>query len=370
MSTNTLYMPTKMIIGTGCVKKAGKELEKLGKTCLIVTGGHSAKESGALADAEEALRSVGIESVLFDKIGQNPKLTSCMEAAVLAAESKAEFIIGIGGGSPLDAAKCIAVLAANPGMTQEELYALNWENRPLPIVAIGTTAGTGSEVTKVSVITTPDGRKKSFHHEDIYPALSLGNPVYTMTMPEQVTRSTAIDVMAHCMESYFNRNAGEFSRFYAVRGIRLLLELYRKLGASGWGSMDIDDRECCYTASIYGGLAINVTGTAFPHTMGYLLTEKYSVPHGTACAVFLPDFYRYNKEVVPESVSHFLEEISCEEEEFLSLLEKMTPECSVEMSEEEVAEAHGRWIGNGSIAKCYGEFKAERADEILLRLFA
>ena len=183
------FMPVKLVTGAGCVRKSTKELAKLGKTCLIVTGKTAAKVCGALQDVTETLESNGQKWMLFDGIGQNPKLTDCMAAAEKAVG--ADFIVGIGGGSALDAAKCIAVLAANPGMTQAQLYAFDWPNPPLKTVAVGTTAGTGSEVTKVSVITTPDGRKKSFHHEAVFPALALGDPTYTMSLPSMVTRATA-----------------------------------------------------------------------------------------------------------------------------------------------------------------------------------
>ena len=157
------FMPVKLVTGAGCVRASAKELAKLGRVCLIVTGKTSAKICGALQDVTETLRNNGQSWAVFDEIGQNPKLTDCMAAAEKAIAAGADFILGIGGGSALDAAKCIAVLAANPGLTQAQLYAFDWANAPLKIVAVGTTAGTGSEVTKVSVITTPDGRKKNRH---------------------------------------------------------------------------------------------------------------------------------------------------------------------------------------------------------------
>ena len=144
------FMPVKLITGAGCVRANGKELAKLGKVCLIVTGKTAAKASGAFRDVTDTLDGNGQQWLLFDEIGQNPKLTDCMAAAEKAIAAGADFILGIGGGSPLDAAKCIAVLAANPGLTQAQLYAFDWANAPLKIVAVGTTAGTGSEVTKVS----------------------------------------------------------------------------------------------------------------------------------------------------------------------------------------------------------------------------
>ena len=363
------YMSVKLVTGAGCVRSCAGELAKLGKTCLIVTGKNSAKLCGALQDVTDTLDGNGQAWRLYDGIGQNPKLTDCMEAAEQAIAAGAEFIVGIGGGSALDAAKCVAVLAANPGMTQAQLYAFDWANRPLKIVAVGTTAGTGSEVTKVSVITTPDGRKKSFHHEAVFPALALGDPTYTMSLPPMVTRATMVDVLAHCAESFFSRAANHISRVYGVEGIRLLLPVMRVMAEKGCEDLDYATREQLYCASIYGGLAINVTGTCFPHTMGYLLTEAFGIPHGTACAVFQKDFYEYNKAVVPALAAEFLERIGCGEEEYLDLIEKLTPPCEVTMDEALIAEAHSRWVGNGSILKCQGEFTADMADNILRRKF-
>lgn len=363
------FMPVRLVTGAGCVRASAKELKNLGASCLIVSGKHAARASGALQDVTDTLDANGQSWVLYDEIGQNPKLVDCQAAAEKAVEIKADFVLGIGGGSSLDAAKCIAVLAANPGMTQEKLYAFDWANKPLKIVAVGTTAGTGSEVTKVSVITTPDGRKRSFHHEQIFPALSMGDPNYTMTLSEMVTRSTMVDVLAHCAESFFSRSANHLSRCYAVEGIRLLLPVWREFVKSGMDDIDYDTREKLYCASIYGGLAINVTGTCFPHTMGYLLTERYNIPHGTACAVFQEEFYKYNKEVVPELAAEYLERIGCSEEEYFSLIKALTPPCDITVTEEVIAESHGRWIGNGSIAKCQGTVTADMCDDILRRCF-
>ena len=365
----TSFMPVKLVTGAGCVRASAKELAKLGRTCLIVTGKTSAKLCGALQDVTDTLDGNGQKWLLFDGIGQNPRLTDCVVAAEKAVAGGADFVVGIGGGSALDAAKCIAVLAANPGMTQAQLYAFDWANAPLKIVAVGTTAGTGSEVTKVSVITTPDGRKKSFHHERVFPALALGDPTYTMSLPPMVTRATMVDVLAHCAESFFSRAANQISRSYAVEGIRLLLPVMGRLAEKGCDELDYNTREQLYCASIYGGLAINVTGTCFPHTMGYLLTEAFGIPHGTACAVFQRDFYEYNKSVVPELATEFLERIGCGQEEYLYLIEKLMPPCEVTMDEALIAASHSRWVGNGSMAKCQGAFTADMADDVLRRKF-
>jgi len=363
------FMPVRLVTGAGCVRAGAKELAKLGKVCLIVTGKTSARASGALQDVTDTLDLNGQSLVLFDEIGQNPRLTDCVAAAEKAVAAGADFVVGIGGGSALDAAKCIAVLAANPGLTQTQLYAFDWANAPLKIVAVWTTAGTGSEVTKVSVITTPEGRKKSFHNDAIFPTLSLGDPTYTMSLPPMVTRSTMVDVLAHCAESFFSRGANHISSCYAVEGIRLLLPVFRMMAEKGCGDLDYAAREKLYYASIYGGLAINVTGTCFPHTMGYLLTETFGIPHGTACAVFQKDFYEYNKAVVPALAAEYLERIGCSEEEYFDLIGQLTPPCEIVMDEALIAGSHSRWINNGSLAKCQGEFTADMADDVLRRKF-
>ena len=367
--TFQLFMPVKLLLGAGCVRSGAGELAKLGNLCLIVTGRHSARACGALQDVTDTLARNGQKWILFDQIGPNPRLTDCMAAAEMAIAAGADFVLGIGGGSPLDAAKCIAVLAANPGMTQAQLYAFHWEKPPLKIVAVGTTAGTGSEVTKVSVITTPDGRKKSFHHEAVYPALAFGDPTYTMSLPPVITRATAVDALAHCAESFFSRTANPFSQCYAVEGIRLLLPIFRRIAQNGCEELDYATRERLYCASIYGGLAINVTGTCFPHTMGYLLTEAFGIPHGTACAVFQPDFYEYNKRFAPQLAAQYLERIGCSEEEYLFLLETLTPPCEVLMTEDLIARSHSRWVDNGSLKKCQGTFTPDMAEALLRRKF-
>lgn len=363
------YMPVKLIMGSGCVRSSAKELAKLGKVCLIVTGNNSARACGALKDVTDTLDLNGQSWVLFDKIGQNPKLTDCMAAAQVGIHAGADFVLGIGGGSPLDAAKCVAVFAANPGLTIKQLYALDWPNAPLKIVAVGTTAGTGSEVTKVSVVTTPEGRKKSFNSEAVFPALALGDPTYTMSMPPKVTQCTMLDVLAHCTESFFSRTANHISRCYAVEGIRLLLPVFRMIASNGCENLDYEIREKLYCASIYGGLAINVTGTCFPHSMGYLLTENFGVPHGSACTVFQKDFYEYNKSIVPELAAEFLERIGCSEEEYFSLLAKLSLPYEIQMDEALIAESHDRWINNNSMLKCHGVFSADMADELLRRKY-
>jgi len=322
-----------------------------------VTGATSAKRCGAFNDVTKALDSLGIQYTLYDRIGSNPRLELCREAGEQGASFGAEFVLGIGGGSPLDAAKAAAVFSANPGMNEESFYGKIWNRSPLPIVLAGSTAGTGSEVTKVSVLTDSKARKHSIHDDRLYAAVSYGDPRYTLSLPRNMTLSTGIDVLAHCAESYFNRKANEISRALAIRGIRMLLP---PLSAAAEGTeLTLGEREQLYDASIIGGLAICVTGTCFPHNVGYYLTENYGVPHGFASAVFLPELLGHAENEMPEYTAAFYRDIGCGAEELLALIRKSLPEFSFRLSGEEIVQALPRWDNNGSVRATVGTVTPE-----------
>ena len=281
------FMSVNVISGKGCIRKNTDEFSKYGKKCMIATGKNGAKKSGALDDVVYALKSAGTDFVIYDEVEQNPLYTTCKAAANKAKEFGAEFIVGIGGGSPLDAAKAIAVLAACTDTSADTIYSGNWDATPLPVIAVGTTAGTGSEVTPIAVITDPNGLKKSLRAPSIYPVVAFGDATYTLSLSPEFTRSTALDALSHCLESYFSRTANDISKLFALRGVSILLEMLPKTATCETAPLDFDGREKLYCASLYGGLAISVTGTAFPHALGYFLSERYNVAHGNACAVYL-----------------------------------------------------------------------------------
>lgn len=363
------YVPTRVITGVGCVVKNAAVLRPFGKRCIIVTGKSSAEKCGALGDVKAALDSIGTQYIHYNSIMQNPTVASCLEAAKQAIDFGAEYVIGIGGGSPLDAAKAVAVTIANPDITENQIYAMDWKNPPLPVVAVGTTAGTGSEVTSVSVLTSSQGRKKSFRNDLSYPAVSFGDPEYTKHLSDSFTRSTAVDALSHCTESYFNRTANDISRSFAVEGIIKLIKVFEKINKSGTESLDIADREELYNASLYGGYAISVTGTAFPHALGYFLTENYNIPHGTACAVFINDFIDYNISIEPEISREFFERIGCDADKFKNIVAAITPETSVTLTDSDIQELSPRWENNASLAKNYGNVDKNFVNRLLREKF-
>ncbi len=360
------YMPTRVFTGNRILYEHKEVFSSLGSKALIITSAHSGRTSGALNDLEEIFKEKGIGYEIFDQIKENPSVVSCLEAGRCAYEFKADFIVGVGGGSVLDAAKTAAVAANNPGLNEEGVYKQNWMNKPLPLILIGTTAGTGSEVTYVSVMTNKDGLKKSIHNEDLYALYAFSDPRYVSTMPEKVRVSTAIDALAHLIESYFNNKANDISRAYALHGIRLL---YPKLVMMKEDKeLSLEDMQTVYNASILGGLAINITGTVFCHNLGYYFTEHYHLPHGFACALFTQDLLDYEEEKHKDYSDAFYKILNIDKEDLKDTISALLPDFGIRMSEEEILSILPRYENNNSVKNTYGQMSIDDIEKVLRKL--
>ncbi len=286
------FMPTRILGGEDCVRQNASEFAALGKRCLIVTGRSSALKSGALQDVMDALIGQGIEYEIFDRVEPNPLLSTCYEAGRLAAELGAEFVIGIGGGSPLDAAKAIAAFATNE-MEPMELFSPPFKKVPLPVAAVGTTAGTGSEVTPYSVLTVPElESKRSFTTPHGFPKVAFADVRYTLSMNRVQTVSTGLDAVCHAVESALSAKATVVSLAMAKEALGLLFPVLSRL--TGGGAPTLEERSSLLYGSILAGMAISDTGTCFPHAFGYQATFFDDVPHGSATAFFLGEFLRWH----------------------------------------------------------------------------
>lgn len=288
----SFFLPTKVFFGRNSVPENAGALA-LGKHAFLVTGKHGAKCSGALDDVTQALRTLGIACTLFDRISENPPLDICFSGGAEARAAGADFVIGIGGGSALDAAKAIAAYAANPGLSPMEIYEdEKRKNRVLPLAAVPTTAGTGSEVNPYSVMTLPDGvHKKTFKAADTWFTVAFVDPRYTESMNNETTFSTALDAFAHATESYLSPKTTVFSEraaLFAAEKIWNVLSQYPE-------HFTPEMRDDLSVAATAAGMAISVTGTGFPHPLGYSITLLDGIPHGRACAVFAGDYLTYNE---------------------------------------------------------------------------
>lgn len=331
----SINLPVRIVSGVGCIQQ-NSELIALGETALIVTGKNGAKKSGALDDVITVFNELGISYHLFDKITENPPLEVCFEGGRLAADVGAEFVVGIGGGSAIDAAKAIAAFASNQQIAMEEIFSSSRRVIPaLPIVAIPTTSGTGTEANPYSILSLPDGeRKRTFSAQDSWPKVAFLDSRYTLSLTKEQTLSTALDAFAHSLESYLSPKSTEISGMMALYAAANIWNVIKNDPQEYTPAMH--DRLLC--ASCAAGIAISITGTGFPHPLGYSLTMLDGIPHGKACAIFDGDYINYNMRTAAgaERLSRFAEYIG----EDISVLAEKLPELSgvhLSLSEADIA---------------------------------
>ncbi len=317
------FMPTKIYKGGESLAENARELI-LGKRAFIVTGRSSGRLSGALGETEAILAGEGIDCFVYDKVSNNPTVEECFEAGKIANEFSADFIIGIGGGSPLDAAKAIAVYAVNPDLEPYDIYKGNYSARPLPMAAIPTTAGTGSEVTQYSVLTNAiEKTKKSFSTEDTFFKVAFLDGKYMARLPLSIARNTAVDALSHMVESYTNTRATAMSEYIALEALGVF---GARLDALVSGEISDDDRHALLWASTLGGMAIAQTGTTVVHSMGYPLTYFKDIPHGVANGLLLGAYMKRAEAVIPDKTKKVLSALGLPSVDALdSVIRKLIP---------------------------------------------
>ena len=357
-------MPVRVIGGEHAVLNNMQELSVYGKRAFIVCGKGSAEKSGALRDVTEALENCGIEFEIFNGITQNPKTFDCHKAGEKARNFGANFIIGIGGGSQLDAAKAVAVYTSDETLAPEDIYSFKGAGNIPPVVLVGTTAGTGSEVTAVSVLTRESGRKKSVSGNPYFAKLVFADPKYTYSVPFDFTASTAVDAFSHAVESLFSKKADINSLMFAKTAIPVLWEEIKKLSETGQVP-NREGRDRLYYASLTAGMALNLTGTCFPHTLGYTLTEQFNVPHGFACAAFLPDFIKRAEEFSPDRATEFYSLINNSFDDIKNVLLSLKSYEDIHFSEEQIRDYCGGWSGVKNFDNTPGGFTKEDAEKLL-----
>ncbi len=297
MSLETgFFMPTKVKMGTDCVQNNAAELSSFGSKALIVTGARSAKLCGALDDVIAALSAQNKGYAVFDQVTANPTV-SCVYAGATAAKTEgADFIIAIGGGSPMDAAKAIALLACQD-IPPERLFAGGYGETLLPMVHIPTTAGTGSEVTPYSVLTNDSIQSKmSISCPGMFPRLALLDAKYTKALPRSIALNTAVDALSHAMEGILSKRASVFSDILANESAALIVGCFDALKT---GELTDQVRERLLYASMLAGVVISHTGTTAVHALGYSLTYFKDVDHGRANGLLLAAFLRHVGHVMP-----------------------------------------------------------------------
>lgn len=297
------FMPTKIFSGRGSVLENREALASLGNCALIVTGAQSAVKSGALSDVTEALKKNGQGYVLYDKVMQNPTIACVYEGAEVAKTNKADFVIAIGGGSPMDAAKVMAILACQE-IAEENLFSGKYEKNVLPVVAIPTTSGTGSEVTPYAVLTNDRLQTKtSVATPLIFPVFAFLDGAYTDGLSQSITVDTAIDALSHAVEGYLSIKAGDVTDSLAESSMRYTGQIWKSLKS---GKYTAEDRDALMMASTLAGMVIANTGTTMVHAMGYPLTYFHQIPHGRANALLMGKYLAFMEKGCPEKVQKVL----------------------------------------------------------------
>jgi alcohol dehydrogenase class IV len=285
-------MPTEIHFAEGAVGQVGREASRLGKRALVVTGRQSSKNSGALGAMVDSLRKADVVVEVFDQTEENPSTQTVEHAGKMAHKMGCEVVVALGGGSPMDAAKGVAILAKREGRLQDYFGSGKVTGPVLPVVAVPTTAGTGSEVTPYAVfVDSQKGMKRSVATAHIFPRVALLDPQLTVSMPPAITANTGIDALSHALEGFTSIKAQPASDVLALEAISLITRYLPQTVAHGH---DLEARSRVLYASMLAGMVIAQTGTTLLHGIGYAPTTRYGIPHGLSNGVLMPHVMAFN----------------------------------------------------------------------------
>lgn len=286
----------KIIFGRGSFDSLKEETKDIGKKALIVTGKRSLRESGFKEKLEEILASNRVGWVYFDGIPSDPEVGLVDEGRRIARENGCDFVIGIGGGSSIDVAKAIAVLFDKPLKTIDYIGGVKIGKKGIPCIAIPTTSGTGSEVTKNSVLTdTERGAKRSLRENVVLPDIAIVDPALTLTLPPDLTAWTGLDALVQAIESYVSKGANVLTDSIALQASTLIL---KNLLTAVKNGNDLEAREAMSIGSMMAGMALANARLGAVHGLAHPLGINYRIHHGLICGVLLPAVIRFNMPVV------------------------------------------------------------------------
>ncbi|QRO13132.1 iron-containing alcohol dehydrogenase [Moraxella osloensis] len=282
--------------------KLGKVVKDFGATQVLIVTDKALVQLGFVNLAIEALSAEGIQAIVFDGVIPDPTVEVVDNALNLARHHHCDAIVALGGGSSIDTAKIIALhdnaFVSATNLFNQDLSKFN----KLPLIAIPTTAGTGAEVTFVSVITATDGNKFAVFHSKILPDVAILDANLTLGLPPLITAATALDAMVHCIEAYTSRTKkNPISDALAVKGLQLLWQNYRKVMTDG---KNIEARSEMLLGSCLAGMAFVNASVAAVHGLSYPLSIRFHVPHGHANALVMAGVFTFN---LPAAQQHYAE---------------------------------------------------------------
>ncbi len=303
MSFN-FYIPTKVLFGPGRLEDLSREKLPGKKALIVISSGNSMKKLGYLDRLIKLLAKQSVDSVVFDKILPNPVLRHVTEGAELAKKEGCDFVIGLGGGSSIDSAKSIAVMAKNPGNYWDYINGGSGKGLPvkggvLPIVAVTTTAGTGTEADPWTVITNEEGNEKiGFGTPETFPVLSIVDPELMISVPPALTAYQGFDALFHSLEGYIANIATPVSDAFALKAIELIA---KSLPVAVNNGRNLAARMDVATANTLSGFVESTSSCTSEHSMEHALSAYYpKLPHGAGLIMLSESYFSFFADKVPE----------------------------------------------------------------------
>nr|WP_320049186.1 iron-containing alcohol dehydrogenase [uncultured Desulfuromonas sp.] len=300
------YVPTRLLFGQGQIKNLHKQQLPGKKALIVISSGTSTRKYGYLATVEQQLQLAGVSSTVFDEIQPNPTRKNVMAGAACAKANGCDFVIGLGGGSSLDASKAIAIMATNDGDYWDYIHGGSGKgqsvtNAPLPIVAITTTAGTGTEADPWTVVTNEETNEKiGFGFDATFPMLSVVDPEMMTSVPPEYTAYQGFDALFHSVEGYVSKMAHAMSDIYALAAIE---SVAANLEAAVKDGQNLEAREKVALGNTLSGFVESICGVTSQHSLEHALSAAHpDLPHGAGLIMLSRAYF-----------SHFAQSGACDE---------------------------------------------------------
>ena len=288
----SLVMPREIVFGWECSREIPAKLRRMGVKKVLIITDEGLVKAGIVDKILEFLKRENLAFSVFDGVRPEPKVKFCYDALSVLIEEKCDGIIGLGGGSSIDVAKVVSVLATNEGKVEDFLGFHKIGKPGLPKVFIPTTAGTGSEVTWVSVLTNEEGVKVVIYSFHLLADIAFVDPSLTVSLPPKITAYSGMDALCHAIEAYTSVDGNVITDLYARKAIELIGRSLR--GAVLRGDRRLDHRQDMAMAALLAGMAFSNAGCNAVHALALALGSKYHLPHGLTNAVMLPHVIKFN----------------------------------------------------------------------------
>lgn len=340
MSYFRIYIPTRTLFGAGMVGELHNQKLPGRRAMIVISNGRSTRDNGYLDRVEAELNKAGIETVVFAGVEANPLKATIMDGAAFAQENDSDFLVALGGGSVMDASKAMAFMATNPGDVWDYISggtgkAQPMVNKPLPLVCITTTAGTGSEADQWGVITNDETNEKIGFggYDELFPVLSIVDPELMKSVPPKFTAYQGFDALFHSTECYISNTASLMSDMYALTAIENTAKYLPRAVANG---NDMEARERVAFANNLSGAVMTFCSTTAEHSLEHAMSAYHqNLPHGAGLIMISKAFYEF-----------FIEKHACDErfvkmaqvmgmpeadkpEDFITMLVKLQEDCGV-----------------------------------------